>query len=301
MTRPLRLHGCGLIYHVMARGNARMPIYRDDHDHRRFLDLLEHVVQRYALKCWVYCLMPNHYHLVVQATDDNLSLAMRQLNGVYAQWWNRRHERVGHVTQGRFKAQVVQEERYLLAVCRYVLLNPVRAGLASKADAWEWSSAAATLGQKEGRPFLSPGLLLDACGGADPASKRARLAAVLATDQLVDVSTAIRDDRRVIGDEAFVDRFRERLTTVPDDITRQDRRLLARPSLEGLLMATTGGALSARVARALAAGHTVQDVADAFGVGRDAIDRLARPLHPGRRRRGDGGARPGTPRPQIET
>lgn len=283
----------------MARGNARMPIYLDDRDHRRFLELLGQVVHRYALQCWAYCLMPNHYHLVLQTHDDNLSIAMRQLNGVYAQWWNRRHERVGHVTQGRFKAQVVQEERYLMAVCRYALLNPVRAGLSSKAEGWPWSSAAATLGLARPPSLLSTNLLLDACGGPDLTTTRVRLAALLASKESLDVAKAIREDHRVIGDEDFVESFRAQAATAPTDVPGRDRRLLVRPSLDALLMDPAGGTLRARVTRAVATGYTIRAVADALGVGRGAAARLAGVTSTGRGQRPAG--RPGTSRVHNET
>lgn len=283
----------------MARGNARMPIYLDDRDHRRFLELLGQVVHRYALGCWAYCLMPNHYHLVLQVPDDNLSPAMHRLNGVYAQWWNRRHERVGHVTQGRFKAQVVQEERYLLAVCRYVLLNPVRAGLSSKPEDWPWSSAASTLGFARPPSFLATDLLLDACGGPNLTAKRARLAALLASQESLDVGKAIREDHRVIGDEDFVESFRAQATTASRDVPGRDRCLLVRPSLEGLLMDPAGGTMRARVTRAVASGFTIRAVADALGLGRGAAARLAGVTPTGRRERP--AARPGTSRVHNET
>ena len=108
MARPLRIEYEGALYHVTSRGNAREPIYKDDEDRKTFLDTFQKVNKRYNWISHAYCLMNNHYHLVIETPDGNLSKGMRQLNGVYTQAYNRRHKRVGHVLQGRYKAVVIQ-------------------------------------------------------------------------------------------------------------------------------------------------------------------------------------------------
>src|ERR1700736_3964419 len=140
MSRPLRFQAAGLVYHLMARGNNKMAIFLDDLDYERFQEMLAEVVARFGIDSWIFCVMPNHYHLVLRTRHANLSLAIRYLNGSYAQWWNRRHGHVGHVFQGRFKAQIVEASVYLVRLCRYVLLNPVRAGLCARPEDWRWSS-----------------------------------------------------------------------------------------------------------------------------------------------------------------
>ena len=107
MARPLRIQAPGLTYHVTARGTGRMTIYRDDRDRRTFLHLLAAIVAPYRLHCLAYCLMDTHYHLVTTTLDANLSRAIKHLNGTYAQWWNHRHGRPGHVFQGRFGSQII--------------------------------------------------------------------------------------------------------------------------------------------------------------------------------------------------
>jgi REP element-mobilizing transposase RayT len=166
MARPLRLQFSGGLYHVTARGNDRQAIFRDDLDCSRFLEVLTSVVTRYRLRCHAYCLMGNHYHLLLETPRPNLSLAMRQLNGVYAQRFNRRHERCGHILQGRFGAQVVGGDVYLHEVCRYIVLNPVRAGLVSHPRAWPWSSFAGTAGEAPVPGFLTVDWVLDLVGPA---------------------------------------------------------------------------------------------------------------------------------------
>ena len=124
MSRPLRLEFAGALYHVTSRGNRREAIYDDEEDRQRFLDLLGDVCDRFRWKIFAYCLMDNHYHLFIETRKGNLSRGMRQLNGVYTQWFNRRHAKGGHVFQGRYKAILVQRESYFLELSRYVALNP---------------------------------------------------------------------------------------------------------------------------------------------------------------------------------
>ncbi|MDH5668892.1 MAG: transposase [Nitrospira sp.] len=160
MARPLRIEYPGALYHVTTRGNARQNIFLDDEDRQSFLTVLARVVSRFHLLLHAYCLMDNHFHLLVETPDGNLSKTMRQLNGVYTQAFNLRHDRVGHVLQGRFKAIVVERESYLLELCRYVVLNPVRAKVTRKADTYSWSSYQATVGLVPTPAFLAVDWLL---------------------------------------------------------------------------------------------------------------------------------------------
>ena len=149
MARPLRLEFPGALYHVTSRGNQRGNIFDDNDDRRQFLLVLQEVCHRYNWICHAYCLMSNHYHLLIETPDGNLSQGMRQLNGVYTQYFNRRHGRVGHVFQGRYKGILVDKNSYLLELARYIVLNPVRAGLVRSAREWPWSSYRATAGLTE--------------------------------------------------------------------------------------------------------------------------------------------------------
>ena len=146
MARPLRIEYDGALYHVTSRGNDRRAIFKDDSDRELFLNTLAHVTERFHWICYAYCLMNNHYHLVIETPDGNLSKGMRQLNGVYTQAFNQRHGRVGHVFQGRFKGILVQKDTHFLEVCRYVVLNPVRAKTVRHPRQWKWSSYSATAG-----------------------------------------------------------------------------------------------------------------------------------------------------------
>ena len=146
MSRPLRIEFEGGLYHVTSRGDDREDIYINNSDRLMFLDILSDVCERFNWIIHAYCLMGNHYHLLVETPNGNLSKGMRQLNGVYTQRFNHRHDRVGHVFQGRYKAILVEKEGYFLELIRYIVLNPVRAGMVSSAKSWPWSSYRATAG-----------------------------------------------------------------------------------------------------------------------------------------------------------
>jgi putative transposase len=123
MARPLRIEFAGALYHITARDNAQANIYQSDDDRQRFLSLLKTAVDRYHWQCHAYCLMDNHYHLLIETHQPTLSIGMKLLNGSYTQYFNRQHQRTGHVFQGRFKAILVQKEAYLLELVRYIVLN----------------------------------------------------------------------------------------------------------------------------------------------------------------------------------
>lgn len=147
MARPLRLEFPGALYHLTARGNARQKIFLDEEDRHRFLDLLGKEVTQQGWFCYAYCLMDNHYHLLIETPEPNLVAGMRRLNGVYTQAFNRRHRRVGHLFQGRYKAILVDRDAYFLELCRYIVLNPLRAKAVKRQEQWPWSSYAATAGR----------------------------------------------------------------------------------------------------------------------------------------------------------
>jgi putative transposase len=160
MSRPLRLDHAGALWHVTSRGNERKDIFRDDVDRQRWMDLLGRTADTYSWRIHAYVQMGNHFHIVVETPEPTLSLGMRQLNGVYAQWFNRRHDRVGHLFQGRFHAFLVDREPYLLEVVRYVVQNPVRAGMVRRAADWRWSSHRAMAGMIPAPSWLDTSVLV---------------------------------------------------------------------------------------------------------------------------------------------
>jgi putative transposase len=155
MARPLRIEFPGAIYHVTSRGNAKQAIFLENEDNHKFLEILSTVVERFNWLCHAYCLMRNHYHLMIETPEGNLSRGMRQLNGVYTQAFNWRHTRVGHLLQGRYKAILVEKDAHLLSLCRYIILNPLRAGFVKRPEEWAWSSYKPTIGEAKRPPFLT--------------------------------------------------------------------------------------------------------------------------------------------------
>jgi len=275
MSRPKRFQEAGLIYHVMARGNNRMPIFLDDLDHARFLDMLGNVVQDFEIDSWIYCLMRNHYHLLWRTRRPNLSEAVRQLNGDFARWWNTRHEHVGHVFQGRFKGQIVESGIYLLRVCRYVLMNPVRAGLCTHPGDWAWSSYKAIAHRRSIRA-ADEASLLTLLGGTDPEAMRTRLIQYLDGEIDEEMAMFFRTDRRVIGSDAFAAQFRRRARASPKEIPARDRRV-GMPALVDILAeaVSRGRGLAFGVRRAHEEGeYSVVDIAKSAGLSRRTVARI---------------------------
>jgi len=255
MTRPLRIQCAGLTYHVTARGVRRSPIYLDDRDRRRFLRTLAVVVERYDLRCHAYCEMTNHYHLALTTVEANLSRAMHQLNGDYAQWWNWRHDRVGHVFQARFNAQIVQDDRYLATVCRYIVLNPVRAGIVATPEDWPWSSYRAMTGLERCPYFLDGSWLEGLTGPGTPLDGRSgfrRFVQAVAGDD-VPLSREV-----ILGDDEFVSRFRPYRERAGREIPRATGHRALTAIFDG---AVTRARRDAAVMTAVRERYTIADIA----------------------------------------
>lgn len=238
MARPLRIEFPGAVYHVTARGDRREDIFVDEADREALLEVTAQALARFDAQMLAYCLMGNHYHFLLHTRQANLSILMRQVNGVYTQRYNRRHGTVGHLFQGRFKAILVDRDAYLLEVCRYVELNPVRAGMVKKPQAWAWSSYRAHVGLAPVPPWLDRdglhGYLLGrpVHSAADRRRAQQRYAerVAAAADTLWD--GALRQ-QIYLGDEDFVARMQAlaepRNSTDPDipKVQRRKARTLA--------------------------------------------------------------------------
>ena len=157
MARPLRIEYPGAVYHVTSRGNDRQAIYETKADRYKFLKLLEQACKRHQWSVYAYCLMDNHYHLLIETREATLSKGMRHLNGVYTQWYNntRKEKRFGHLFQGRYKAILVERDSYLLELSRYIVLNPLRAGMLKELSDYPWSSYRGMIGYFEAGEWLA--------------------------------------------------------------------------------------------------------------------------------------------------
>ncbi len=196
---------------MTSRGDRRENIYDDDEDRIQFLDVLARVIEDYDWVCHAYCLMTNHYHLVIETPDANLSKGMRQLNGVFTQTSNRRHSRPGHLFQGRYKAILVDADSYLLELTRYVVLNPVRAGMVQNPGDWIWSSYRAMIGEAPAFLWLEvDGLLAQFSTQRKTAIERYREFVRQGIDQ-----ASIWHDLKgqiYLGDESFVSRMQAKIS-----------------------------------------------------------------------------------------
>jgi len=278
MARPLRIQFDGAVYHVTSRGNVGRPIFLSDDDRLLFLKILGEAVERFGWICYAYCLMPNHYHLLLETPKANLSRGMRHLNGVYTQSFNRGHERHGHLFQGRFKAILIEKESHLLEVARYVVLNPVRAHLAGHPRSWKWSSYRATSGEAPSPEFLTTGWLLRQF---DPQPERA----VRTYRQFVKQGRGVSlwDDLHggaLLGREAFVREMRPLLAdaTGSKEISRSER-LLAKPTL-GEIFRDTEDDRALRDQRIYEAfrihGYTLFQLQEHLGMHYSTISRIAK-------------------------
>ncbi len=173
MPRTTRPRFAGALYHVTSRGNRGDPILQDSRERRRFLAILSQTVDRFRWRCFAYCLMTNHYHLVVMTPEPNISEGMHQLNNVYARWFNWRHGYEGHLFQRRFHASLIESDWHLLEASRYVVLNPVRAGLVRRPADWEWSSYRATVGDPRDTSTIAVEELLKFFGRRPAVARRA--------------------------------------------------------------------------------------------------------------------------------
>ncbi|MDP2185605.1 MAG: transposase [Xanthomonadales bacterium] len=278
MARPIRIEFCGALYHVTSRGDRREAIYEDDADRSRFLEILAQVVADASWVCHAYCLMGNHYHLVIETPDKNLSKGMRQLNGVYTQMSNRRHGRVGHLFQGRYKAVLVDADSYLRELTRYVVLNPVRAGMVAEPAAWRWSSYRATVGMDELPPWLVVDGLL-AQFGTHRTQAVQRYAAFVA-EGIGGESIWRHLNRQVfLGDDAFVTRMQNAPAALESakadvNIPRAHRRPPA-PPLANIAAAHTSRE-AAMIAAHASGEYSYQQIAEFFGVHFTTVGRLVR-------------------------
>ncbi len=164
MARPLRIVYPGAFYHITSRGNERKDIFREQEDRERFLSYLQSANQRYEALIHVFCLMDNHYHILMETPLGNLPQIMMHINGAYTTYFNVKHQRSGHLFQGRYKAILVDKDEYAKELSRYIHLNPVRAGMVDRPEEYLWSSYQYYIGCKKPPKWLENGFILDYFG-----------------------------------------------------------------------------------------------------------------------------------------
>ena len=212
----------------------KQAIFKDDSDREIFLGTVAQVTERFHWICHAYCLMDNHYHLVIETPDGNLSQGMRQLNGVYTQAFNRRHHRVGHLFQGRFKGILIQKESHFLEVCRDVVLNPIRAKTVSQARQWKWSSYRATAGLSDVRRGLTVEEILGYFGQRRRAAQEKYQEYVREGVNEASIWEGL-EAQSLLGVEGFAQALVGHVTgKTKDKEIPKGQRLIGRPSLEKL-------------------------------------------------------------------
>ena len=236
MARPLRIQYSGAFYHVTSRGNERKAIFKTDKDRERFLSYLQSAHERYGAVIHVYCLMSNHYHLLVETPRSNLSQILHHLNGAYTTYFNLKRQRSGHLFQGRYRAILVEKDVYCQELSRYIHLNPLRTGMVKDLREYPWASYPYYIGLKKSPSWLETGYILGYFGQEEGRAQRKYKGYV---EEAVGVEiknplTAVFGST-FLGSQGFINQVRQRLKILKDPDTRNIpvlKALVERPSLE---------------------------------------------------------------------
>ena len=265
MSRAPRIEVADGVYHVVARGNERKALFKDTVDRERFLEILELTIRRFRWQLLAYCLMTNHYHALVQTPEPNLARGMRQLNGAYAQTFNRRHGRDGHLFQGRYQARLVQTDEHLLSAVCYVVRNPLRARICERLEEWPWSSHHATIGTSP--PGLVAVDVLLSHFGRPRQEGRARYR------ELVEIESASRPAHPIIdGDEGFIAMHLECVRPSPE----YPRAHLTPPRRPLHELVTTSADVAGVAHAYLQHGYSMREIATHLGCGIATVHRRVR-------------------------
>lgn len=271
MARPLRVDLAGGVYHVTSRGDGREDIYLSDEDREAWLVVLGQVCTRFNWVCHAWCQMTNHYHILIETPEANLSQGMRQLNGVYTQYINRTHRRVGHVFQGRFKGILVEKDSYLLELARYVVLNPLRARMVKRLEDWPWSSYLAMCDLAPRPVWLQTGWLLAQFGEQHDQAIAAYVRFVHEGARLPSVWTKLQA-QVFLGSEAFVQKMQAlaQENATFSEIPHAQRRAITQP----LALFEAGYPRKQAMAQAYLSGqHSMAMIARHFGVHYTTVSR----------------------------
>lgn len=255
MARPLRIEFPDALYHVTSRGNEQRPIFSDDVDRKMFLTFLGQAVQRFGWSLTAWVLMTNHFHLVIQTPEANLSRGMHWLNGTYAGWFNRRHGRSGHLFQGRFHSFLVEKETYLRELLRYVVLNPVRAKMVARPEDYLWSSYRSTAGLEAADNWLHVSSILGLFD-ADPAvAQRQYQEFVLAKVESSDCLWDNVVNGFYLGTEVWAKSMRKIVESKPRSTDHPvAQRAVGRPKMATIISAVAAATRSAVDLRAMRGG-----------------------------------------------
>ena len=276
MSRPVRIEFPGAIYHITSKGSKGQTIFRDREDRAVFLNILDNVVSRFSWLVHSYVLMDEHFHLVVEVLEANLSKGMRQLNGVYTQHYNRRHHEDGPIFHGRFKSVLFEKNTYLLPVCRHVVLNPVRLGTPSQLNRYRWSSFRATTGTTKTPSFLHTSDLLAEFSKQDKVSRQ-KFREYVEDGIGCDSPLQERSNQVLLGSAKFVREMQPVLQGVKI-VKRGPKQARRRRSLSALFRTVDAKARSERnelIRRAyLEYGYTLMDIGEHLGLHYTTVSKI---------------------------
>jgi putative transposase len=239
MARPLRIEYPGAYYHITSRGNEQKDVFKSQRDREKFLEYLASATERYGAVIHAYCLMNNHFHLLLETSDGNLSKIMRHINGAYTTYFNIKRKRVGHLFQGRFKAILIEADEYLTELSRYIHLNPVRVGIVETPEQYQWSSYRSYSGHSKPPEWLRTGFILD-CFANNTADANSKYRAFVEDRQGKENESPLKSTiaSSILGNAAFIDE----ITTIhlhgkKDGNIPALRQLSSRPTPEEIINA----------------------------------------------------------------
>lgn len=240
MARPLRIEYSGAYYHITSRGNEQKDVFKNQRDREKFLEYLASATERYGAVVHAYCLMSNHFHLLLETPEGNLSQIMRHINGAYTTYFNIKRKRAGHLFQGRYKAILIEADEYLTELSRYIHLNPIRVGIVEKPEQYQWSSYRSYTGHSNPPEWLRTGFILScfAQKTADAQNKyrtfvEDRLGKEYESPLKMVIGTSI------LGSTAFIDEITTTHLQGKEDINIPAlRQLTRRPTPEEIIKAT---------------------------------------------------------------
>ncbi len=238
MARQLRIEYPGAFYHVVSRGNQKQPIVKDDSDKAAFINYLSRANEKFRAIFHAFCLMENHYHLIIETPHGNLSMIMHFINTSYTIYFNKKHDRVGHLFQGRFKAILIETDSYAQELSRYMHLNPVRAEIVALPEEYPWSSYREYAGQRGATPWLNTALVLGYFGDTiEKAKKRYKEYVHDAIDKRLESPLKKAGPSLILGSEDFLARIKKEflLHKTENREVPAIRSLKEKPALELIL------------------------------------------------------------------
>jgi REP element-mobilizing transposase RayT/predicted DNA-binding protein YlxM (UPF0122 family) len=285
MGRALRIEYPGAHYHVTSRGNERKDVFKSQKDREQFLSYLESAVNRYEAVIHAYCLMSNHYHLLLETPSGNLSKIMQHVNGAYTNYFNVKRKRNGHLFQGRYKAIVIEADEYVQELSRYIHLNPVRANMVAAPEEYRWSSYLDYIGARKRPEWLEISFVLDCFGKGEDRFRKYRgfVEELLGSEYDSPFSGVVAST--ILGSESFV----YELTEKHIDGKQSDRelpaarKLMSKPSLQAILEAVKDISSSSRVTKNAGiylchkfSGAGLKEIGEKFGTKESAVSQASR-------------------------